>query len=207
METSGLVRATYVDTFVDDFESGDFGREGLESSLLSPDTNEFLALEQQVFAEEQRDEFRSPDVQNQGPSIIVRTASYTERRSPSSLEQEQLLQMEQQKQQLQSELESKLEERKRSIDAAEHLVMDEDGQLQMLERRPFRSFSRADEYLYAMKEDLAEWLNILYVSVDIDADNFMSKLETGELLVKVRTINFDYSRPLKLPQVVALRVT
>ena len=93
METSGLVRATYVDTFVDDFESGDFGREGLESSLLSPDTNEFLALEQQVFAEEQRDEFRSPDVQNQGPSIIVRTASYTERRSPSSLEQEQLLQM------------------------------------------------------------------------------------------------------------------
>jgi hypothetical protein len=24
-----------------------------------------------------------------------------------------------------------------------------------------RSFSRADEYLYAMKEDLAEWLNIL----------------------------------------------
>jgi hypothetical protein len=72
------------------------------------------------------------------PAIIVRTASYTERRSPSSLEQEQLLQLEQQKQLLQSELESKLEERKRSIDAAEHLVMDEEGQLQMLERRPFR---------------------------------------------------------------------
>ena len=48
-----------------------------------------------------------------------------------------------------------------------------------------RSFSRADEYLYAMKEDLAEWLNILYLGVDIDADNFMNKLETGELLVKV----------------------
>jgi hypothetical protein len=54
--------------------------------------------------------------------------------------------MEQQKQLLQSELESKLEERKRSIDAAEHLVMDEDGQLQMLERRPFRSFSRCLSY-------------------------------------------------------------
>jgi hypothetical protein len=36
-----------------------------------------------------------------------------------------------------------------------------------------------------MKEDLAEWLNILYLGVDIDADNFMNKLETGELLVKV----------------------
>lgn len=40
--------------------------------------------------------------------------------------------------------------------------------------------------MYAMKEDLAEWFNILYVGVDIDADNFMNKLETGELLVKVR---------------------
>ena len=155
---------------------------------MSPDTNEFLALEKQVLAEEKRDVFRTPENQNQNPSIIVRTASYTDRRSLTSLEQEQLLQLEQQKQLLQSELESQLEERKRSIDAAEHLVMDEDGQLQMLERRPFRSFSRADEYLYAMKEDLAEWLNILYAGVDIDADNFMSKLETGELLVKVRDI-------------------
>ena len=190
MESSGggIVHAKYVDTFVDDYESNDFTRSDLEASLLSPDTNEFLALEKQVLAEEKRDVFRTPEHQNQNPSIIVRTASYTDRRSLTSLEQEQLLQLEQQKQLLQSELESKLEERKRSIDAAEHLVMDEDGQLQMLERRPFRSFSRADEYLYAMKGDLAEWLNILYAGVDIDADNFMSKLETGELLVKVRDI-------------------
>ena len=190
MESSGggIVHAKYVDTFVDDYESNDFTSSDLEASLLSPDTNEFLALEKQVLAEEKRDVFRTPEHQNQNPSIIVRTASYTDRRSLTSLEQEQLLQLEQQKQLLQSELESKLEERKRSIDAAEHLVMDEDGQLQMLERRPFRSFSRADEYLYAMKEDLAEWLNILYAGVDIDADNFMSKLETGELLVKVRDI-------------------
>jgi hypothetical protein len=134
---------------------------------MSPDTNEFLVLEQQVFLEEQRDHFdssvptrnssvhakgaavepfntssprysdhRAP-VSDQGPSIIVRTASYSEK-SPSSLEQEHLLQVEQQKQLLQSELESKLEERKRSIDAAENLVMDEEGQLQMVERRPFR---------------------------------------------------------------------
>ena len=137
---------------------------------MSPDTNEFLVLEQQVFMEEQRDHFdsctparnssvherepavnhfetpsrnssaagdhRAP-VSDQGLSIIVRTASYSEK-SPSSLEQEHLLQLEQQKQLLQSELESKLEERKRSIDAAENLVLDEEGQLQMLERRPFR---------------------------------------------------------------------
>merc|ERR1711915_1001074 len=47
-----------------------------------------------------------------------------------------------------------------------------------------RSFSRADEYLYAMKEDLAEWLNLLYPGIDIDAENFMEKLQTGEDLLR-----------------------
>ncbi|KAM9392322.1 uncharacterized protein gas2l1 [Pholidichthys leucotaenia] len=41
--------------------------------------------------------------------------------------------------------------------------------------RPFRS---SEEYLYAMKEDLAEWLNTLY-DLDIGADTFMEALETG----------------------------
>ncbi|KAK1792213.1 hypothetical protein P4O66_012169 [Electrophorus voltai] len=41
--------------------------------------------------------------------------------------------------------------------------------------RPFRS---SEEYLYAMKEDLAEWLNALY-DLDITADTFMESLETG----------------------------
>lgn len=41
--------------------------------------------------------------------------------------------------------------------------------------RPFRS---SEEYLYAMKEDLAEWLNTLY-DLDITADTFMDSLETG----------------------------
>lgn len=54
-----------------------------------------------------------------------------------------------------------------------------------MERRQLRQFSRADEYLYAMKEDLAEWLNSLYPLIDMDADNFMNKLETGEHLVQV----------------------
>jgi len=159
MDSSGIVHAKYVSD-PDDFEleeelfrqneseimSQHFQQKDHndddDDTLLSPDTNEFLVLEQQVLDEEQRDHFQSTptrnscsaplakSVENQGPSIIVRTASYTER-SPSSLEQEHLLQLEQQKQLLQSELESKLEERKRSIDAAENLVMDEEGQLQV----------------------------------------------------------------------------
>uniref|UniRef100_A0A671KY79 Growth arrest-specific 2 like 1 n=1 Tax=Sinocyclocheilus anshuiensis TaxID=1608454 RepID=A0A671KY79_9TELE len=38
--------------------------------------------------------------------------------------------------------------------------------------------SMSEEYLYAMKEDLAEWLNTLY-DLDITADTFMESLETG----------------------------
>ncbi|XP_063171428.1 GAS2-like protein 1 [Candoia aspera] len=41
--------------------------------------------------------------------------------------------------------------------------------------RPFRS---SEEYLYAMKEDLAEWLNTLY-DLDVQVENFMGALETG----------------------------
>uniref|UniRef100_A0A3B4AFZ9 Calponin-homology (CH) domain-containing protein n=1 Tax=Periophthalmus magnuspinnatus TaxID=409849 RepID=A0A3B4AFZ9_9GOBI len=41
--------------------------------------------------------------------------------------------------------------------------------------RPFKS---SEEYLYAMKEDLAEWLNTLY-ELDVSADTFIEGLETG----------------------------
>ncbi|XP_067862007.1 GAS2-like protein 1 [Heptranchias perlo] len=41
--------------------------------------------------------------------------------------------------------------------------------------RPFRS---SEDYLYAMKEDLAEWLNALY-DLDVHVDIFMETLETG----------------------------
>ncbi|XP_030074482.1 GAS2-like protein 2 [Microcaecilia unicolor] len=41
--------------------------------------------------------------------------------------------------------------------------------------RPFRS---SEEYLEAMKEDLAEWLNTLY-DLDVQVENFMEVLETG----------------------------
>ena len=39
-----------------------------------------------------------------------------------------------------------------------------------------------------MKEDLAEWMNSLYPHIDMDADNFMNRLETGEHLVQVGTL-------------------
>lgn len=49
--------------------------------------------------------------------------------------------------------------------------------------KPFRSFKSSDEYLIAMKEDLAEWLNQLY-DLDISVENFISSLETGVILCR-----------------------
>ncbi|XP_024249677.1 GAS2-like protein 2A isoform X1 [Oncorhynchus tshawytscha] len=44
--------------------------------------------------------------------------------------------------------------------------------------KPFKS---SEEYLYAMKEDLAEWLRDLY-EIDIDVNNILEALETGAVL-------------------------
>jgi len=41
--------------------------------------------------------------------------------------------------------------------------------------------SHEDEFLYAMKEDLGEWLGALY-GVHVGADEFFETLETGVLL-------------------------
>ncbi|KAM8866410.1 LOW QUALITY PROTEIN: uncharacterized protein gas2l1 [Synchiropus picturatus] len=46
--------------------------------------------------------------------------------------------------------------------------------------RPFRS---SEEYLDAMKEDLAEWLNTLY-ELDVTTETFMDGLETGTALCR-----------------------
>ena len=59
----------------------------------------------------------------------------------------------------------------------------------LLEARPYRPFKSSEEYLYAMKEDLAEWLNMLYSELELNVDNFMEKLETGIVLCKV-SFNF-----------------
>ena len=132
-------------------------------------------------------------------SEYIKTVEH--KRSMSSMELQEQQAME--RMALQTELETKLEERKRSLNSslssrdsdsgsvlsgsgANDKCDDKDDPLHLMERRQFRSFNRADEYLYAMKEDLAEWLNMLYTDIEIDAENFMDKLETGEILVKVR---------------------
>lgn len=55
----------------------------------------------------------------------------------------------------------------------------------LLEARPYRPFKSSEEYLEAMKEDLAEWMNTLYPELTINADNFMDRLDTGVALCKV----------------------
>lgn len=57
-----------------------------------------------------------------------------------------------------------------------------DFEVTLLEPRPFRPFKSSEEYLYAMKEDLAEWLNGLYEGLDLDADDFLEQMETGVIL-------------------------
>ncbi|XP_028664288.1 GAS2-like protein 2 [Erpetoichthys calabaricus] len=50
--------------------------------------------------------------------------------------------------------------------------------IQSAASKSIRPFKSSEEYLYAMKEDLAEWLNTLY-DLDIQVDNFLEALETG----------------------------
>ncbi|XP_068623529.1 GAS2-like protein pickled eggs [Battus philenor] len=54
----------------------------------------------------------------------------------------------------------------------------------LLETRPFRPFKSSEEYLYAMKEDLAEWLTLLYPELRITAENFLDRLDTGVALCR-----------------------
>lgn len=58
----------------------------------------------------------------------------------------------------------------------------------LLEARPYRPFKSSEEYLYAMREDLAEWMNIMYPELRINVDNFMDRLDTGVALCKVSLI-------------------
>merc|ERR1712066_267900 len=135
----GIVHAAFVD--VQDVPCGP----------LSPETSEFINLERQLIMDE-------PNfiIGQQSPVPNIPSVQHNSSRKSSEIQREMEAE-EQSRQLLQSELEEKLEERKRSME----LSSTENG-LQLMERRQFRQFSRADEYLYAMKEDLAEWENILY---------------------------------------------
>lgn len=62
----------------------------------------------------------------------------------------------------------------------------------LLEARSYRPFKSSEEYLYAMREDLAEWLNVLYPELLINTDNFMDRLDTGVALCKVSSVLFFY---------------
>lgn len=62
----------------------------------------------------------------------------------------------------------------------------------LLEARPYRPFKSSEEYLIAMKEDLAEWLNALYPELRISLDNFMDRLDTGVALCKVSALSIIY---------------
>lgn len=55
----------------------------------------------------------------------------------------------------------------------------------LLEARSYRPFKSSEEYLYAMREDLAEWMNTMYPELNINVDNFMDRLDTGVALCKV----------------------
>lgn len=55
----------------------------------------------------------------------------------------------------------------------------------MIDMKSIQPYSTRDEYLYAMKEDLAEWFNAMYGTVltpRIDAETFVEQLENGVLI-------------------------
>lgn len=49
------------------------------------------------------------------------------------------------------------------------------------EMKSIQPYSTKDEYIYAMKEDLSEWFNSMYLT-QISADNFIDKLENGVII-------------------------
>lgn len=56
--------------------------------------------------------------------------------------------------------------------------------LHSLEPKPLKPFKNRSDYLEAMKEDLAEWLNRLYSDLDLTPDNFFAQLETGSTICR-----------------------
>lgn len=53
-----------------------------------------------------------------------------------------------------------------------------------LEPKPFKPFRSGSEYVEAMIEDLAEWLNKLYTDLNLTPENFFKQLETGAIICR-----------------------
>lgn len=68
-----------------------------------------------------------------------------------------------------------------STDSSCYFSSSEFGMIGFLERKPYRPFRSNQEYLIAMKEDLAEWLNTMY-GLHLTCENFLQQLETGVIL-------------------------
>ncbi|KAH9395319.1 Gas2l1p [Tyrophagus putrescentiae] len=83
----------------------------------------------------------------------------------------------------QHQLQQHIEEPKRSYSSCALSLSSDTDMMIGFERKPYRPFRSNEEYLIAMKEDLAEWLNTLY-TLDITADNFLNRLETGVILCR-----------------------
>ena len=66
--------------------------------------------------------------------------------------------------------------------AIDQLVID--PQSRFLEMKSVQPYSTTDEYLYAMKEDLADWLSTMYPDwCPITADNFLERLGNFQRLI------------------------
>lgn len=87
--------------------------------------------------------------------------------------------------------------------------MADQSNIQSAASKSIRPFKSSEEYLYAMKEDLAEWLKTLY-DLDITTDTFMDGLDTGCALCRhannVNRAALDFqleypeaARPMKMP--------
>jgi len=87
--------------------------------------------------------------------------------------------------------------------------MADQSNIQSSASKSIRPFKSSEEYLYAMKEDLAEWLNTLY-DLEVTADSFMDGLGTGCALCRhannvnraAQDFQLEYpeaARPMKVP--------
>ena len=60
--------------------------------------------------------------------------------------------------------------------------------LRMTDAKGVRPFQSSEEYLVAMKEDLAEWLNDLY-DLNMTPEKFMETLDSGTVLCNVSSLS------------------